>query len=109
MGKTLESLVPELSARVNLCRNPQTAGKAQLLGFAQLAIGGSFVIHGVRILKVDKDGEPAVFVSFPSRKGSGEEKKYYDVAHPITAEARRLASEAILEAFEKEAAKAMGN
>jgi stage V sporulation protein G len=108
MEATVEKEMPGLAARVRLCRSPQAVGKAQLLGFAELAIAGAFVIHGVRILKMEKEGEIAVFISFPSRKGSGEAGKYYDVAHPITAEARRRASDAILEAFEKEAARAMG-
>ena len=100
--------MPGLEPRVRICREPVAYGSAQLLGFAELVIGGVFVIRDIRILKVAKEGGESVFVAFPSRRwnGNGEEKKYYDVAFPITAESYRLATGAILKAFEEAAAKA---
>lgn len=97
-----------LETRVRVLREPMAFGSAHLLGFAELVIGGSFVIRDIRILKVNKEGEEAVFVAFPSRKrsGAGEEKAYYDVAFPITSESYKQATGAILKAFEEAAAKA---
>lgn len=104
MGEQRE--MPDLEPRVKVCRTPLAYGSAQLLGFAELVIGGVFVIRDIRILKVAKEGADSVFVAFPSRRWSGEEKKYYDVAFPITSESYRVATTAILKAFEEAAAKA---
>ncbi|MDD5629494.1 MAG: septation protein SpoVG family protein [Elusimicrobia bacterium] len=103
--------MPDLEPRVKVCRQPLAYGSAQLLGFAELVIGGSFVIRDIRILKVAKEGAESVFVAFPSRRwnnsnGDGEEKKYYDVAFPITSQSYREATGAILKAFEEASAKA---
>ena len=104
--------VPGLGTKVRVLREPMAFGSAQLLGFAELVIGGSFVIRDIRILKVSKEGNESVFVAFPSRRwngsgnGGGEEKKYYDVAFPITADAYHEATGAILKAFEDATAKA---
>ncbi|HAM36612.1 MAG TPA: hypothetical protein DEB40_01180 [Elusimicrobia bacterium] len=97
-----------LETKVRVLREPMAFGSAHLLGFAELVIGGAFVIRDIRILKVGKDGGEAVFVAFPSRRwnGKGEEKKFYDVAFPITAESYRLATASILKAFEEAGAKA---
>ncbi|MBI4375353.1 MAG: septation protein SpoVG family protein [Elusimicrobia bacterium] len=99
------NVVPRLDTRIRVYQGPEGAGKAKLLGFAELVIAGSFVIKDIRILapKGSKDKEEA-FVFFPSRKGSGErESEYFDIAHPITAEARAAAQEAILSAYRKAA------
>jgi len=98
--------MPDLEPRVKVCRTPVACGSAQVLGFAELVIGGVFVIRDIRILKVAKEGEDLVFVAFPSRRWNGEEKKYYDVAFPITSESYRAATSTILKAFEEAAAKA---
>ena len=110
MGESHE--MPDLEPRVKVCRKPLAYGSAQLLGFAELVIGGAFVIRDIRILRVAKEGEESVFVAFPSRRwngggnGDGEEKKYYDVAFPITSQSYREATGAILKAFQEAAAKA---
>jgi DNA-binding cell septation regulator SpoVG len=70
------------------------------MGFADLVIGGAFVIRGLRILR-KSDGE-GPFVAFPSRRGTGEQQdKYFEVAHPITSEARAAVAEIVLEGFKK--------
>ena len=99
--------VPGLDTKVRVLREPMAFGSAQLLGFAELVIGGAFVIRDIRILKVAKEGTESVFVSFPSRRwNGGEEKKFYDVAFPITAESYKQATGVILKAFEEAAPKA---
>ncbi|MBI5244795.1 MAG: septation protein SpoVG family protein [Elusimicrobia bacterium] len=104
MEQTIE--VPGLATRIRLYRGPAGKGGAQLLGFAELVIAGAFVIKDIRILKVlSKEKDGSVFVSFPSRLQPGGEKRYYDVAHPITAEAYQEAKDAILSAYEEEEAK----
>ena len=96
-AKTVD--LPKLEAKVRLYRDAQ--GRAELLGFADLVIAEAFVIKGIRIVAVKGEegtpGEP--FISFPSRKGTGQDK-YFDVAHPITAEAHQRAKEVVLEAYQ---------
>ncbi len=103
-GETLPML--RLDARVRLHQNAR--GKRELLGFAELVIGGAFVIKGISIVraKTDNGDRTEPFISFPSRKGTGQAAdKYFNVAHPITAEARRMANDLIIKAYrEAEAA-----
>ena len=92
--------MPDLQSRIKLCRIAR--GQRELLGFADLTIGGAFVIKDICIVRVLREGEEAgePFVAFPSKKGTGAgEGKYFDVAHPITAEARQKAMEVILSAY----------
>ena len=95
-----------LEARVKLCSQPLAYGSAQLMAFAELVIGGAFVIRDIRILRVAKDGEDSVFVAFPSRRwnGDGDEKKYYDVAFPITSQAYQEATGTLLKEYNRLAA-----
>jgi DNA-binding cell septation regulator SpoVG len=101
--KTEEGLT--LEAKIRLYH--ETQGKAELLGFADLVIGEAFVIKGIRIVAVKnaegERGEP--FVSFPSRKGAGQDK-YFDIAHPITPEAHQRSKEVILAAYREASAQA---
>ena len=101
------NVLPKLEAKVRLYR--AEGGETQLLGFADLLIAESFVIKGLRIMmskpREDKPGGP--FISFPSRKGTGaSEDKYFEVAHPVTAEARAAVKELVLNAYEAEVRKA---
>ena len=95
----------KLEARVKLCSQPLAYGSAQLMAFAELVIGGAFVIRDIRILRVAKDGEQSVFVAFPNRRyGDEDDKKYYDVAFPITAQAYQEATGSLLREYERLAA-----
>lgn len=73
--------------------------RTELLAFAELVIGGAFVIKDIRVLRTrGEGGEP--FIGFPSRKGTGASAdKFFEVAHPVTAEARQAAKEAVLRAW----------
>jgi len=104
---TEESSMPTLETKIRLYH--EVSGQRELLAFADLVIGGAFVIKGLRVLmgkpKDDKPGGP--FVAFPSRRGTGaSQDKYFEIAHPITAQARQAARDLILQAYEAEAAKA---
>lgn len=100
--------VPSLETKVRLFHDASRPD-SNLLGFADLTIGGAFVIRGIRIMMgVPKDGGPgAPFISFPARKGAGESgDKWFDIAHPITSEAYQAARESVLRAY---ASAARGN
>ena len=99
--------LPEVEAKVRLYHDE--GERSDLLGFADLAIAGAFVIKGIRIImsKPREDKPGGLFISFPSRKGSGAaQEKYFEIAHPITAQARQVVKEIILKAYEEESNKA---
>lgn len=101
----MDQAVPKLETTVKLYRD--AAGASDLLGFAEIVIAGAFVIKGVRILMgKPKDDKPAgPFLSFPAKKGNGAAAdKWFEVAHPITAEARKAVQECVLRAYAKAAA-----
>ena len=103
----MEQTVPPLETTVKLYRDPD--GSSDLLGFAEVVIAGSFVIKGVRIIMgKPKDDKPAgPFLSFPAKKGHGPAaEKWFEIAHPITAEARSAGQDCVLRAYEKAAAAA---
>jgi stage V sporulation protein G len=99
--------LPSLDARVRLFKAEN--GQSTLMGFADVVIGGAFVIRGIRIVmsKPTEGREGGLFISFPSRKGTGEQQdKYFEVAHPITAEARSAVRELVLREYAEACGKA---
>lgn len=90
--------VPKLEARVRPYQDTSEK-QVKLAAFAELTIADSFVIKGIRILKKDSE-EP--FVVFPAEKGKGlTADRWFDLAHPVTQEARTAAVSAVLEAYKK--------
>ena len=99
--------LPKLEARIRLYR--AESGASQLVAFADLVVAGAFVIRGLRVLmsKPHAEKEGGLFVAFPSRRGTGEQQdKYFEVAHPITAEARLAVRELVLKLYEEACANA---
>ncbi len=93
--------LPRLEAKVKPYSNAAHEG---LLGFAELVIGGAFVIKDIAIRRAKAGATPGKpFVSFPARRASGEEykQKYFNIAHAVTPEAHRAATEAVLEAYRR--------
>lgn len=73
-------------------------GDNRVRALASITIDDAFAVHDLRVI----DGEKGLFVSMPSRRRvSGD---YYDVAHPVTSEARSLIQEAVLQAYARSAA-----
>ena len=92
----MEATLPKLEGRVRMFED--VSGRAtKLLAFAELVIADAFVIKGIRVLKKDEAGNDDPFVVFPAEKGKGvAAERWFDLAHPVTAEARTAASEVIL-------------
>lgn len=97
--------LPKLEARVRLYQD--TSGRTtKLMAFAELMIADAFVIKGIRVLK-KAEGEDEPFVVYPAEKGKGATSdRWFDLAHPITAEARTAASGLILERYRQALGKA---
>ena len=92
----MEMTLPKLEGRVRIFED--VSGRAtKLLAFAELVIADAFVIKGIRILKKEEAGNDEPFVVFPAEKGKGvAAERWFDLAHPVTAEARTAASHVIL-------------
>ena len=95
----MEVMMPKLDARVRPFED--SSGRAtKLLAFAELTIADAFVIKGIRVLKRGEPGDDEPFVVFPAEKGKGAaQDRWFDVAHPVTAEARAAASALVLERY----------
>lgn len=94
----MEMMLPKLEARVRPFED-RSDRPTKLLAFAELLIADAFVIKGIRVLKRAEPGEDdEPFVVFPAEKGKGAAgDRWFDVAHPVTAEARAAATALVLE------------
>ncbi|HAZ08308.1 MAG TPA: hypothetical protein DCZ01_07275 [Elusimicrobia bacterium] len=92
----METTLPKLEGRVRMFED--VSGRAtKLLAFAELVIAGAFVIKGIRVLKKEEAGNDEPFIVFPAEKGKGAAAdRWFDLAHPVTAEAHSAASDVIL-------------
>ena len=88
--------VPEVSAKITWVNPDSNANKR---ASANITIGKCFTVHGLSVMKSDK----GLFVSMPTKVKTDQsgENKYYDVAHPVTAEMRQQISDKVLEAYQK--------
>ncbi len=97
----MEMMLPKLDARVRPFED-SSGRPTKLLAFAELTIADAFVIKGIRVLKRAEAGEDEPFVVFPAEKGKGAAAdRWFDVAHPVSAEARAAASAIVLEAYRR--------
>ena len=69
----------------------------KVLALVSITIDNEFVVSGLKVL----DGQNGLFVAMPSKKNNKEnsEKKYYDIAFPITKEARENIQRVVLNKF----------
>ena len=92
--------LPKLDARVKPYQDSSDR-QTKLLAFAELVIADAFVIKDIRVLKRTEPGEEP-FVVFPARKGTGTSAdRWFDLAHPVTAEERSASIGLILEAYRR--------
>lgn len=92
--------LPSLEARIKSHKD-DTDRPTALLAMVDLTIGGAFVIKGLRILARRDGPDRAPFVVWPAEKGKGSNSdRWFDIAHPITAEARAAALAVILAKWE---------
>ena len=72
-------------------------GAGRMRAFASVVFDGRFVVHE---LKVVEGSEGRMFVAFPSKRAASGE--YFDIAHPITAEAREQIQQVVLAAYHQQ-------
>lgn len=70
----------------------------RLRAVVSVTLDNMLAIHDIKVVQ----GEERLFVAMPSRKD--ENGVFRDIAHPISAEARKLFEERILDAYEQQAA-----
>ena len=73
-------------------------GDSSTKAFASATIGNAFAVHDIRI--TEKDDKVMVNMPFRSYK-AGNDTKYVDTFHPITAESRNQLYDAVKEAYEQ--------
>lgn len=90
--------LPTIEARVRPYQDPSDR-PTKLLALCEIIIAGHFVIKGIRVLR-KADGSEEPFVVFPAEKGKGATAdRWFDIAHPVTAEARTASVEAVLSKY----------
>jgi DNA-binding cell septation regulator SpoVG len=95
----MDHTLPKMDARVRPF-DDVSGRPTKLLAFAELTIADAFVIKGIRVLKRDEPGNDEPFVVFPAEKGKGAaQDRWFDVAHPVTAEARAVSIALVLERY----------
>lgn len=86
--------------RYNVSIHKMKDNDSNVLAYAELSIGGSFVIKGIKIM----DGPNGAFVSMPNYKSNKVDENggaiYQDVCFPITKEAREKIFSNILSAYD---------
>lgn len=93
--------VPEISVRIDKMLNGQEKTKA----YASANIGGAFAVHGMRVIETDKGR----FIAMPQDSYMKDNvKKYTDIFHAVTAEARTALIEAVNAAYEQQLSQRQG-
>ena len=70
----------------------------RLRAVVSVTIDDLFAVHDIKVVQ----GDERLFVAMPSRKD--ENGVFRDIVHPISASARKLFEETILEAYERQLA-----
>lgn len=66
---------------------------SRMRGIATVIVDDCFAIHGIRIIERNE----GLFIAMPSRKTNDD--AYHDIAHPITAECRKMFEDAVIEKY----------
>lgn len=69
---------------------------SRMKGIATVLLDDCFAVHDIRII----EGDNGLFIAMPSRKTPTGE--YRDIAHPISAECRKLFEDAVIAEYNKE-------
>lgn len=87
------AVTPNVTAKITWINNKPTEAKKAA---ATITIADSFAVHGISIV----EGQKGLFISMPQRASERRgETKYFEIAHPITAEFRQAMQNAVFEAY----------
>ena len=84
---------PKVIAKITwLNNNPTAAKKAS----ANITIADSFMVRGLSIV----EGPKGLFISMPQRQSDKDgEKRFLEIAHPVTAEMRKAIQDVVFKAY----------
>ena len=86
---------PEVTAKITWVNEDPAANKR---ASANITIAKCFTIHGLSVMNSSK----GLFVAMPTKvKQDHGTNKYYEIAHPVTAEMRQLISECVIGAYQE--------
>lgn len=71
----------------------RTYPDARLKALVSITVDGDFAVHDIKVI----EGPNRLFVAMPSRRDDAG--TFRDIVHPITAQARQLIEETILERY----------
>lgn len=83
--------------KVKITVKPVEFKNSATVAFASLEFDGVFAVSGISLI----DGRKGYFLGFPSREGKDKDgqKKYYDIAFPLTAEYRQKLTDAVVKKY----------
>ena len=82
--------MPSVKAKITWMNDDVSAPKKAT---ASVTLGNAFQVHGISIV----EGSKGMFISFPQRQTA--DKKFVEVAHPVTAEMRKAIYDAVMGAY----------
>ena len=88
----MEALATELAVK----RLVKFDGEGSLKAYVDLAVGESFLIRGLRVVK----GKNGIFVSMPRQQGKNG--KWFDSVMTMTPETKKEVEQVVLEAYHQE-------
>ncbi len=94
-GKPQKKDVPKITARIDRMVD---YADSKVKAIASANIGGVFAVHGLKVI----DSQKGLFVQMPQTSYEKDgQKKYSDLFHAVTAEARQELVSAVLDAYEQ--------
>lgn len=90
----------ELISDIRIYPVKSNRSDSKTVAFVRLTIADQLAIGDMKII----EGQNGLFVGMPSRQGKDQsgETKYFDVAYPVTKEAREELQELVLKAYEEQ-------
>lgn len=84
---------PKVIAKITWLNNDPTAAKK---ASANITIADSFMVRGLSIV----EGPKGLFISMPQRQSDKDgEKRFLEIAHPVTAEMRKAIQDVVFKAY----------
>ena len=84
---------PKVTAKITWINSDSTGAKK---ASANITIADSFIVHGLSIV----EGPKGLFLSMPQRASDRDgERKFLEIAHPVTADMRKAITDAVFDAY----------
>jgi len=81
------------NVKIDVARIRKLDGTGTLKAFADIVVGDSFLIRGMRVI----EGKGGMFIGMPQKLGKNG--KWYPHVFPLTKEAKETLAETVMEAY----------